>query len=60
LRRYRDRKTQANKIAERESQERPKRSRLASGLMVAKLLLRNPGILKKVLVMGPDEPHAML
>jgi hypothetical protein len=29
----------------------------STGLMVAKLLLRNPGILKKVLVMGPDEPR---
>ena len=38
-------------------QEVSKRSKLAWGLTVAKALLRNPGALKKLMVMGPDEPR---
>ena len=37
--------------------ELPKRSRLLWGLMVARLLLKNPSALKKWMVMGPDEPR---
>jgi hypothetical protein len=43
--------------AERGSKELPKLSRFASGLTVAKLVLRNPGVLKKLMVLGPDEPR---
>jgi hypothetical protein len=43
--------------AERGSQELPKRSMLASGLTAANQLLRNPSILKRLMVMDPDEPR---
>jgi hypothetical protein len=44
-----------SEITERGSQELPKKSRLGWGLTLAKLLLQNPGALKKLRVMGPDE-----
>jgi len=46
-------------MTEREQppRELPKRSRLLWGLMVARLLLKNPSALKKLMVMGPDEPR---
>ena len=47
--------TRVSEITERGSQELPKKSRLGWGLTLAKLLLRNPGALKKLMVMGPDE-----
>jgi hypothetical protein len=51
--------TQVSEITERErvytSQEVPKQSMLGWGLMIARVLLRNPGVLKKFVVMGPDE-----
>jgi len=37
--------------------EAPKQSMLRWGLTVAKLLLRNPSALKRLMVMGPDEPR---
>jgi hypothetical protein len=47
--------TQVREITEREytAEELPKQSRLWWGLTAAKLLLRNPGALKKSMVMGP-------
>jgi hypothetical protein len=49
--------TQVSEITEQEytSPELPKQSRLGLGLTAARLLLRNPGALKKLMVMGPDE-----
>jgi Transglutaminase-like superfamily len=35
----------------------PKQSKLGWGLTVAKLLVRNPGAFKKLMVVGPDEPR---
>jgi hypothetical protein len=51
--------TEVSEIAEYENapQEVRKQSKLAWGLTVARLLLRNPGALKKLMVMGPDEPR---
>jgi hypothetical protein len=51
--------TQATETTEHghPSQEVPKQSRLLWGLTVARLLLRNPGALKKLMVIGPDEPR---
>jgi Transglutaminase-like superfamily len=43
--------------ADRDLEEPPKPSMLASGLTAAKLLLKNPGVLKRLVVMGPDEPR---
>jgi hypothetical protein len=50
---------QTSEIAAREytPQELPKQPRLWWGLAVAKMVLRNPGSLKKLRVMGPDEPR---
>jgi Transglutaminase-like superfamily len=50
---------QVNEMGERAQapQEVPKQSKLWWGLTVARLLLRNPGALKKLMVMGPDEPR---
>jgi hypothetical protein len=38
-------------------QELPTQSKLGRGLTVAKMLLRNPGTLKKLVVLGADEPR---
>jgi len=48
---------QAGEITELDSQESQTQFRLRRGLTVARLLLRNPWILNKLLVMGPDEPR---
>ena len=52
-------KTQVKKITEygHPSQKVPKQSKLGWGLTVSKLLLRNPGAIKKLIVMDPDEPR---
>ncbi len=47
--------TQMSKITESGSQEVPKQSTLRRGLTIAGMLLRNPGTLKKMMVIGPDE-----
>jgi hypothetical protein len=39
------------------TQQALKQSKLIWGLTVAKLVLRNPGAFKKLMVMGPDEPR---
>jgi hypothetical protein len=51
--------TQASEIrkAGYASQEAPTQSKLAMGLMMARVLRRNPAILKNVFVVGPDEPR---
>jgi hypothetical protein len=51
--------TQVTETSERghHSQEVPKRSKLGWALTVSKLLLRNPGAFKKLIVMEPDEPR---
>ena len=49
--------TQVSEIAEQvyTSQELPKQSMLGQGLTLAQMLLRDPGALKKFMVMGPNE-----
>ena len=51
--------TQVSEMTEQgqTSLEVPKQSKLAWGLTVARLLLRNPGAFKKLMVMDPDEPR---
>jgi hypothetical protein len=51
--------TQVSELPEQSqtSFEAPKHSMLRWGLTVARLLLRNPGALKKLMVMSPDEPR---
>jgi hypothetical protein len=39
------------------SEELPKRSKVGEQLTAARMLLRNPGALKKLMVMGPDDPR---
>ena len=49
--------TQVSEATERGSQGLPTQSRLRWGLTAAKLMLRNPSAIKKLLVMGSDEPR---
>jgi Transglutaminase-like superfamily len=48
---------QLGEVTELSSQESLKQLWFRRGLTVAKILLRNPRILKKLLVIGPDEPR---
>lgn len=51
--------TQASEITQMQysAKEPPMQSKLAMGLTVARMLLKNPNTLKKLVVMGPDEPR---